>query len=74
MTSDEQELRAEVAALYLELMDALDGASLPAARTSLAMAMLMTGEHFGLCGRDLAEWIDQMGGAAKAVLGSVPRH
>jgi hypothetical protein len=62
--------------LYLRLMRALDGASLPAVRSALAMAMLISGENSGLSGEELLDWIDQTGNEAKAVLArpDLPRH
>lgn len=58
----------EVAELYLGLMQALEGASLPALRSALAMTLLMTGERLGLSGEALGDWIDQPGEEAKAIL------
>ncbi|RYE09964.1 MAG: hypothetical protein EOP22_06845 [Hyphomicrobiales bacterium] len=74
--SDPADRSREITTLYLGLMAALAGASLPAIRSALAMAVLMTGENSGLDGDDLVAWIDQTGDEAKAVLGSphAPRH
>ena len=76
MSSDQPDHSLEITTLYLGLMQALDGASLPAVRSALAMAVLMTGENSGLGGADLVDWIDETGNEAKAVLGHAtpPRH
>ncbi len=63
-----ESLSLEVSCLYIELMQALEGASTSAIRSALAMAMLMTGEHQGLTGHALAEWIDGTSANAKAAL------
>ncbi len=74
--SDPADRSREITTLYLGLMQALAGASLPSIRSALAMAVLMTGENSGLDGDDLVEWIDQTGDEAKAALGApnAPRH
>lgn len=76
MSSEPSEHSLEITTLYLGLMQALDGASLPAIRSALAMAVLMIGENSGLGGDDLVDWIDETGNEAKAVLGHPPppRH
>jgi hypothetical protein len=76
MISEQPDDALEITTLYLGLMQALDGASLSAVRSALAMAVLMTGENSGLGGEDLLEWIDQTGNEAKAVLShqALPRH
>ena len=69
MPDDPQEpLSLEVSCLYIEVMQALEGASTAAVRSTLAMAILMTGEHLGLTGQALADWIDETGDNAKAAL------
>jgi hypothetical protein len=73
MISDPADHGLEVTRLYLGLMQVLEGARLPAARSSLAMAVLMTGENAGMAGDDLIEWIEQTGSEAKAVLERPPR-
>lgn len=74
--SDHPEITLEIAGIYIGLMETLDGASLPAARSALAMATLMTGENAGLTGDDLVEWIDQTCNEARVALGRPPhpRH
>ncbi|MBI4922996.1 MAG: hypothetical protein HY834_14725 [Devosia nanyangense] len=65
---DRETLAQEVTSIYVGVMRALEGASTAAAQSALAMAMLMTGEHLGLEGKDLADWIDETANDAKAVL------
>lgn len=65
---DNEALAQEVIGIYVGVMRALEGASMAAAQSALAMAMLMTGEHLGLTGKDLADWIDETANDAKAVL------
>ncbi len=76
MITENPDHSIEITRLYLGLMQTLDGASLPAVRSALAMAMLMTGENSGLEGSDLLDWIDQTGNEARAVIGRspAPRH
>ena len=61
-------LSFEVSCVYVEVMQALEGASTAATRSALAMAVLMTGEHLGLTGQALIDWIDETGNNAKAAL------
>lgn len=72
----QSDLTREITTIYIGLMQALDGASLTAVRSALAMAVLMTGENSGLDGEALTEWIDETGNEAKAVIGQTlpPRH
>ena len=70
--SDPSDYGLEVTALYLGLMQVLEGASLAAARSALAMSVLMIGENAGLSGDNLVDWIDQTGNEAKGVLGRIP--
>jgi hypothetical protein len=76
MIADQADHSPEVMRLYLRLMRALDGASLPAVRSALAMAVLISGENSGLSGEELLDWIEQTGNEAKAVLAHscLPRH
>ena len=76
MITEKLDHSLEITRLYLGLMQTLDGASLPAIRSALAMAMLMTGENSGLDGPDLLDWIEQTGNEAKAVISRspTPRH
>ena len=72
MMSDPSDYGLEVTALYLGLMQVLEGASLASARSALAMSVLMIGENAGLSGDDLVDWIDQAANEAKGVLGRIP--
>lgn len=76
MASEIPDHSIEITRVYLGLMQALDGASLPAVRSALAMALLMTGENSGLAGAELLDWIEQTGEEARAVIAhsSAPRH
>ena len=64
----ESPLVREVTDLYLGLMAALHGANRPAARSALAMAIVMTGERSGLDGQPLLDWIDSIVTAARAAV------
>ena len=72
MMSEPSDHSLEVTALYLGLMQVLEGANLAAARSALAMSVLMIGENAGLVGDNLLDWIDGTGDEAKAVLGRIP--
>jgi hypothetical protein len=68
-------LAREVTDLYLGLMAALHGANRAAARSALAMAIVITGERSGLAGQPLLDWIDTIATAARsAVLKPPPRQ
>ena len=69
MHSDIAEFTLEVSDLYVGLMQVLEGSSTDAARSALAMTLLMVGENAGLHDQQLIDWIDAAAGEAKTALG-----
>ena len=69
MHSDITEFTFEVSDLYVALMQVLESASTEAARSALAMTLLMIGENAGLRDQQLIDWIDAAAGEAKSALG-----
>jgi hypothetical protein len=67
-------LAREVTDLYLGLMAALHGANREAARSALAMAVVMSGERSGLKGQSLLDWIDSIATAARSAVLKPPRE